>query len=434
MKEAWEVVKTMRLGADRVKDVNAQKLMQEFENIKFKEGESIDDFGMCINNLVGNLRALGETMEDTRVVKKFLRVVPSRFASVVVSIEMFCDMKALTVEELVGRLRAAEERLNDGVEQVTNKAGRLLLAEEDWLERNKHRLRGVPNKEGAGGSGGGQTKNKAPAACSQGGNNGGVKLTSMGTPRRKGHCRNCGIYGHWAEDCKRPKKEKKKEAQQPEANVVVAGHEQGALMLATCDVVHAPHQIVHMTENVIPVEVPNDEWGYRFFDRATKKLVVSRDVIFDEKHPFDWANVVNSEHQSTDTFVVNYESTDENPTTTGNVVEQATENQGGGAVEPDGDMQPGFATPSPQNAPGSDQGPAAQWATPPSAHSEETFGGPLRFRTLDDLFGSTDEIQDYEYSGVCLLAADEPSGVEQALEEKCWCIRCLLQSCNSMFS
>ena len=160
--------------------------------------------------------------------------------------------------------------------------------------------------------------------------------------------------------------------------------------------------------------------GYRFFDPATKKLVVSRDVIFDEKHPFDWANVVNSEHQSTDTFVVNYESTDENPTTAGNVVEQAAENQGGGAVEPDGDMQPGFATPSPQNAPGSDQGPAAQWATPPSAHSEETFGEPLRFRTLDDLFGSTDEIQDYEYSGVCFLAADEPSGVEQALEEKCW--------------
>jgi len=260
MKEAWEVVKTMRLGADRVKDVNAQKLMQEFENIKFKEGESIDDFGMRINNLVGNLRALGETMEDTRVVKKFLRVVPSRFASVVVSIEMFCDMKALTVAELVGRLCAAEERLNDGVEQVTDKAGRLLLVEEDWLERNKHRLRGAPNKEGAGGSGGGQTKNKAPAACSQGGNNGGVKLTSMGTPRRKGCCRNCGIYGHSAEDCKRPKKEKKKEAQQPEANVAVAGHEQGALMLATCDVVHAPHQIVHMTENVIPVEVPNDEW------------------------------------------------------------------------------------------------------------------------------------------------------------------------------
>jgi hypothetical protein len=114
VKEAWEVVKVMRLGADRVKDVNAQKLLQEFENISFKEGETVDDFGMRINNLVANLKALGETVEETRVVKKFLRVIPSKFTPVVVSIEMFCDLKSMTVEELVGRLRAAEDRIAVG--------------------------------------------------------------------------------------------------------------------------------------------------------------------------------------------------------------------------------------------------------------------------------------------------------------------------------
>jgi cell fate (sporulation/competence/biofilm development) regulator YlbF (YheA/YmcA/DUF963 family) len=86
VKEAWEVVQTMRLGADRVKDVNAQKLLKEFENIQFKEGEMIDDFGMRITNLVANLKALGEMVEDTRVVKKFLRVVPPRFISVIISL------------------------------------------------------------------------------------------------------------------------------------------------------------------------------------------------------------------------------------------------------------------------------------------------------------------------------------------------------------
>ena len=102
VKEAWEVVKTMRLGADRVKDVNAQKLIQEFENISFKDGESVDDFGMRINNLVANLRNLGETVEETKIVKKFLRVAPARFTQVVVSIEMFCDLKTMKLEELVG--------------------------------------------------------------------------------------------------------------------------------------------------------------------------------------------------------------------------------------------------------------------------------------------------------------------------------------------
>ena len=80
VEEAWEAVKLMRVGADRVKEVNAQRLLKEFENIQFKEGESVDDFGMRITNLVGNLKILGEKIEDVRVVKKFLRVVLPRFS------------------------------------------------------------------------------------------------------------------------------------------------------------------------------------------------------------------------------------------------------------------------------------------------------------------------------------------------------------------
>jgi hypothetical protein len=140
VKEAWETVQTMRVGADQVKEISVQKLVKEFENIEFKEGESMEDFGMRITNLVTTLKTLGETIDDPRVVKKFLRVLPPRFNQVVVSIEMFCDMKTLSVEDLVGRLRAAEDRFEDKVEQITDKAGRLLLAEEEWLEKHKHRF------------------------------------------------------------------------------------------------------------------------------------------------------------------------------------------------------------------------------------------------------------------------------------------------------
>jgi hypothetical protein len=38
VKEAWEAVMTMRIGADRVKEVNTQKLLKEFENIEFQRG------------------------------------------------------------------------------------------------------------------------------------------------------------------------------------------------------------------------------------------------------------------------------------------------------------------------------------------------------------------------------------------------------------
>ena len=52
-----------------------------------------------------------------------------------------------------------------------------------------------------------------------------------------------------------------------------------------------------------------------------------------------------------------------------------------------------------------------------SAGSEQ---GPIHFRNLSDLYDTTEQIYDYEYSGLCLLAADEPDGVEEALWENCW--------------
>ena len=57
-----------------------------------------------------------------------------------------------------------------------------------------------------------------------------------------------------------------------------------------------------------------------------------------------------------------------------------------------------------------------QWATPPQGQSADSEGVPLRYRTLSELFDHTEEVEDYEYSGLCLLAADEPLSVEQALE------------------
>ena len=152
VKEAWGAIKTMRLGADRVKEVNAQKLLAEFESISFKLGESIDDFAIRISKLVTDLRGLGEeSVTDTRLLKKFLRVVPQRYSQVAVAIEMVKDMKTMTIEDLVGHLRAAEERFESSVDQVTEKTEKLLLTEEEWMSRNKSRMQPDSNHGAKGG-------------------------------------------------------------------------------------------------------------------------------------------------------------------------------------------------------------------------------------------------------------------------------------------
>lgn len=216
-KEAWEAIKSMRLGAERVKEVNAQKLLAEFESISFKSGESIEDFAVRIGKLVTDLKGLGETsVTDARVVKKFLRVVPARYNQVAVTIEMFCDLKTLSMEELVGRLRAAKDRFELSTEEVTNKAGQLLLTEEEWGAKQKNRVSG--DSSGSSGSKGGGSghypkKNKPVGRGNGGGGNHDSRdtrkkeYTSMSTPHRNGRCNKCKVYGHWARECKKGGKE-----------------------------------------------------------------------------------------------------------------------------------------------------------------------------------------------------------------------------------
>ncbi|KAL8116733.1 hypothetical protein AgCh_023038 [Apium graveolens] len=51
-KEAWEAIRTLCQGAERVKTARAQTLKAEFESMTMKDSESVDDFSMKLNNLV----------------------------------------------------------------------------------------------------------------------------------------------------------------------------------------------------------------------------------------------------------------------------------------------------------------------------------------------------------------------------------------------
>jgi hypothetical protein len=50
----------------------------------------------------------------------------------------------------------------------------------------------------------------------------------------------------------------------------------------------------------------------------------------------------------------------------------------------------------------------------------DSEGYPLRYRTIVDLLNDTEDVQDFEYSGLCLVAAEEPRSVQEAMMEECW--------------
>ncbi|GJX96945.1 hypothetical protein Tco_0352743, partial [Tanacetum coccineum] len=133
-KYAWETLKTMFMGVDRVKIAKVQTLKAEFKSLNMKDTKIIDDFAMKVNNIVSNIQALGEKVEEAYVVKKLLRVVLSKFLQIASTIEQFADLDNMTVEEVIGRLKAHEERVRGKSESGE---GKLLLTHQEWLEISK---------------------------------------------------------------------------------------------------------------------------------------------------------------------------------------------------------------------------------------------------------------------------------------------------------
>ncbi|XP_022955161.1 inositol transporter 4-like isoform X3 [Cucurbita moschata] len=131
-KAMWETLQKMHVC---VKEAKVQTLKSEFEAIRMKNGESIDDFSMKLTIIVSGIRSIGDMVEEIFVVKKFLRAVPSRFMQIVTSIEQFGDLKNMSVEEVVGRLKVHEERLRGYEDKEEEK--HLLLTHEEWLARTK---------------------------------------------------------------------------------------------------------------------------------------------------------------------------------------------------------------------------------------------------------------------------------------------------------
>jgi hypothetical protein len=70
-KSAWETIKVMRVGDDRVRAAVTLHLLHQFEMAKIKEEESIKDYSMRLSGTVQHLAMLRETIVEPKVVGNF---------------------------------------------------------------------------------------------------------------------------------------------------------------------------------------------------------------------------------------------------------------------------------------------------------------------------------------------------------------------------
>jgi hypothetical protein len=113
--------------------------------------------------------------------------------------ETMMDPATLTVEEVVGHLRAVEERL-DAEQGHLDPAGQLLMTEKQWEERKKQ-----SRNSGAGGSGGSRDGSGAKKGGQAQPRNTPTAGAAGETDREK--CRYYGKKGYWARECRKKQRD-----------------------------------------------------------------------------------------------------------------------------------------------------------------------------------------------------------------------------------
>ncbi|XP_021993942.1 uncharacterized protein LOC110890607 [Helianthus annuus] len=157
-KEMWEAIKTRNLGAERVKEARLQTLTVEFDSLKMEDTGTIDDYAAKLSGIASKSATLGDVISEHKLVKKFLTSLPRRFVHIVASLEHILDLKTVGCEDVVGRLKAYEERIKEE-NKVNETQGKLLYSRAEFSNRNYDSNRGRGCGVNSRGRGRGNTQN-----------------------------------------------------------------------------------------------------------------------------------------------------------------------------------------------------------------------------------------------------------------------------------
>lgn len=200
-KDIWDALKTRYVGVERVREARIESLQYEFDMLKMKDSDSIDDFVAKVSQLASKASNLGEPFDQRTLVRKLMKSVPrKRYLAIVATIEQFTDLKTLTFQEAVGRLKAFEERYADEDKNSNGKQQeQLMYTYEEWKSKSNQKNK---QKEEMSSNNTSQWKPKTKPAEKE------KKVNRFKKDKSKVKCFRCDEYGNFASSCPTRKKEK----------------------------------------------------------------------------------------------------------------------------------------------------------------------------------------------------------------------------------
>ena len=195
-KDMWEAIKARHVGADSVREARLQTLMEDFGRMKMKDLEKIDEFSGKLAELSSKSASLGETIEESKLVKKFLSSLPrKKYIHIIAALEQVLNLNTTTFEDIVGRLKAYEERIKD------DDQGKLMYATMDSQNSVQNQSNQSQSPQGSYGRGRGQDGRVNNRGRGRGRYNNSQRDWRQGRDASRITCYRCDKTGHYVYDC-----------------------------------------------------------------------------------------------------------------------------------------------------------------------------------------------------------------------------------------
>nr|GFC03483.1 zinc finger, CCHC-type [Tanacetum cinerariifolium] len=231
-KELWESLKRRHVGEEKVHQARLQSLMIGFQTLQMKEDDTVDAFTAKLNGYATKSKELGKTLDESLLVRKLLDSTPDRFIQIVASIEQTNDLDDITLDEIVGKLKAFKERIK------LQKRGQVESRENLLFAHGEHSKRGrrFDNRGGRSNfSRGNWQRNRNKHDSKEEGSTHKEKSNTKWNKREwyisKIQCHKCGKLEHFRKNCK------ESSTTQEQSNLILEDHEP-SLLMATHETEH----------------------------------------------------------------------------------------------------------------------------------------------------------------------------------------------------